>query len=116
MYRTKVGFRVPVAKFMNEEIRDQTDEILLGDRFLDRGIMREDFVRQMLNEHRGRRADHGTRLWTLVCLEMWFRTWIDSDSNSRLAEADDPFAGFTWSEPPMSAPNSAVDPALALPA
>lgn len=118
MYRTKVGFRVPVAKFMNEEIREQTDEILLGDRFLDRGIMREDFVRQMLNDHRSRKAEHGTRLWTLVCLEMWFRTWIDSDSNCRLAEADDPFSGFTWTEPEQAIdmPHPPVEPALALPA
>ena len=95
MYRTKVGFRVPVAKFMNEEIRTETDEILLGERFLDRGIIREDFVRQMLDEHRARRVEHGTRLWTLICLEMWYRTWIDKDDNARLGDSDDPFAAYS---------------------
>jgi asparagine synthase (glutamine-hydrolysing) len=94
MYRTKVGFRVPVAKFMKEEIRSQTDEILLGERFLDRGIIRKEFIIQMLDEHRGGKVEHGTRLWALICLEMWYRTWIDSDSNQRLTDADDPFAGF----------------------
>ena len=92
MYRTKVGFRVPVAKFMNEEIRAETDEILLSDRFLDRGIVRADFVRQLLTEHRERSVEHGTRLWSLICLEMWYRTWIDKDDNCRLNEAVDPFA------------------------
>lgn len=95
MYREKVGFRVPVAKFMREEIRTQTDDILLGERFLDRGIIREDFVKEMLTKHRAGRVEHGTRLWSLICLEMWYRTWIDSDSNRRIDEADDPFAGFT---------------------
>ncbi|MBV8189192.1 MAG: asparagine synthase (glutamine-hydrolyzing) [Alphaproteobacteria bacterium] len=104
MYRTKVGFRVPVAKFMNEEIRAQTDEILLGERFLDRGIIRADFVEQMLEEHRSRKVEHGTRLWTLICLEMWYRTWIDSDSNRRLDKAEDPFSGFTWSEDALAPP------------
>ncbi len=94
MYRTKVGFRVPVAKFMNEEIRDQTDELLLSERFLDRGIIREDFVREMLAAHRDGRQGHGTRLWALLSLEMWFRTWIDTDCNRRLEDAEDPFAEF----------------------
>lgn len=99
MYRTKVGFRVPVAKFMNEEIRTQTDEILLGERFQDRGIMRADFLKMIMDEHRARKVEHGTRLWSIICLELWFRTWIDSDSNRRLVEEEDPFAGFSWSEP-----------------
>ena len=103
MYRTKVGFRVPVAKFMKEEIRTQTDEILLGERFLDRGIIRGEFIRQMLDEHREGRTEHGTRLWSLICLEMWYRTWIDNDSNRRLEAADDPFAKFSI------APNIADD-------
>lgn len=94
MYRRKVGFRVPVAKFMNEEIRRQTDELLLNDRFLDRGIIREDFVKEMLDAHRDGRQGHGTRLWALLSLEMWFRTWIDNDSNARLEGADDPFSDF----------------------
>ncbi len=117
MYRTKVGFRVPVAKFMKEEIRAQTDEILLGERFLDRGIMRGDFVKQMLTEHREGRMEHGTRLWSLVCLEMWYRTWIDSSNNQRLDAADDPFASFSddgsfskLSDVPI------VDPEVATPA
>lgn len=92
MYRTKVGFRVPVAKFMREEIREQTDALLLSERFLDRRIMRREFVKEMLVEHRGQYQEHGTRLWNLLALEMWFRTWIDRDTNDPLTDRDDPFA------------------------
>jgi asparagine synthase (glutamine-hydrolysing) len=79
---------------MREEIRAQTDAILLGERFLDRALIRPEFVREMLTEHRDQRQEHGTRLWALLALEMWFRTWIDSDSNQPLAGDDDPFAEF----------------------
>jgi asparagine synthase (glutamine-hydrolysing) len=94
MYRTKVGFRVPVAKFMREEIREQTESVLLGERFLDRRIMRREFVSQIFSDHCEKREEHGTRLWNLLAMEMWFRTWIDSDSNLPLAESEDPFADF----------------------
>jgi asparagine synthase (glutamine-hydrolysing) len=101
LYRTKVGFRVPVAKFMREEIREETDRILLGERFLDRALIRREFVSEMLDEHRSRQQEHGTRLWALLALEMWYRTWIDSDTNQPLGSADDPFAGFADAERPV---------------
>ncbi len=104
MYRTKVGFRVPVAKFMREEIRTQTDAVLLGERFLDRNIIRPAFVREMLTEHRDQTQEHGTRLWNLLALELWFRTWIDSDNNQPLSGNEDPFVEFAGEHGPPPRP------------
>lgn len=92
MYRPKVGFRVPVAKMMREELREATEAVLLGERFSDRRLVRREFVQQMLAEHGTQRQEHGTRLWALLMLEMWFRTWIDNDSNQPVSDADNPFA------------------------
>jgi asparagine synthase (glutamine-hydrolysing) len=117
MYRTKVGFRVPVARFMREEIREQTEAVLLGERFLDRHIMRPAFVKEILADHLAQREEHGTRLWNLLALEMWFRTWIDSDSNLPLGGNEDPFVEFADDEarpPPVLLPQigEAVPPPL----
>lgn len=95
MYRPKVGFRVPVAKMMREELRAATEAVLLGDRFADRRLVRREFVQQMLHEHGTQRQEHGTRLWALLMLEMWYRTWIDNDSNQPVSDADNPFAELT---------------------
>jgi asparagine synthase (glutamine-hydrolysing) len=94
LYRPKVGFRVPVAKFLREDIREPTEALLLGARFLDRRLIRRQFVEEMLAEHRSGQQEHGTRLWALLALELWYRTWIDSDSNQPLEENEDPFAEF----------------------
>ena len=94
LYRPKVGFRVPVAKWMREDIHGTVADVLLGDRFLDRRLIRRPFIEEMLTEHRTRHQEHGTRLWALLSLEMWFRTWIDSDRNRPLSEADNPFIDF----------------------
>ena len=115
MYRPKVGFRVPVAKFMREEIRDEIDAVLLSERFLDRNIMRREFVAELLAEHRGQHQEHGTRLWNLLALEMWFRTWIDSDSNRPLDASDDPFAAFARGNTTPRPRSAALSIATALP-
>ena len=99
LYRPKVGFRVPVAKWMREDIHGTVEDILLGDRFLDRRLIRRPFIEEMLSEHRTRHQEHGTRLWALLSLEMWFRTWIDSDGNQPLAGNDDPFVEFSATGP-----------------
>ena len=104
LYRTKMGFRVPVAHFMREDARMQTESLLLSERFLERGIVRPDAVRQMLTEHQSQKEEHGTRLWALVMLELWYRTWIDSDCNRQLSENEDPFLAFGSGAPAPRVP------------
>lgn len=94
MYRQKMGFRVPVAKLMREQAYDATQSTLLSERFLDRRLIRRSFIEEMLQEHRTQQQEHGTRLWGLMMLELWYRTWIDSDSNRMLDDNENPFAGF----------------------
>ncbi|MFV3126371.1 asparagine synthase (glutamine-hydrolyzing) [Niveispirillum sp. KHB5.9] len=95
LYRTKMGFRVPVARYMRELARPECEATLLSDRFLDRGIVTRDYVQTLLNEHTvGSRQDHGTRLWALMMMEMWHRNWIDDAGRTPLADKDNPFARF----------------------
>ncbi len=89
-----MGFRVPVAHFMQSLAAPQTAALLDSDRFADRGLMRPVYVRQLLSEHASGQQDHGTRLWSLVCLEMWFRTYIDRDGSDVLPESENPYAEF----------------------
>jgi hypothetical protein len=35
-------------------------------------------VAQLFGEHEAGRADHHARLWSLLMLELWHRTFIDS--------------------------------------
>jgi asparagine synthase (glutamine-hydrolysing) len=49
--------------------------ILLDPAALGRGILARRTVEEMISAHTSRRADHGERLWALVCLELWFRAF-----------------------------------------
>jgi len=94
LYREKVGFRVPVAHYMRHEARQQAHDLLTGERFLSRNLVRPKFIEWMLDRHVTEREDHGTRLWALTMLELWYRTWIDSDSNAPISDNEDPFANL----------------------
>lgn len=80
LYRRKQGFAVPMRHWLRHEIRDFTTEVLTSRRFRERGLFTDKFVEHMLNRHMTGHEDHGKRVWQLICLELWFQTFIDRGS------------------------------------
>ena len=77
LHRKKMGFGVPLERWFRHDLRELAYDTLLGQRARERGIMRPDYVRRLLDEHCTGGRNHHTRLWALLMLELWFRTWID---------------------------------------
>ena len=84
LYRKKQGFSVPVRHWMRHEIRDFMVDTLTSARFRARGLMSPHFMNVMLERHLSEREDHGHRLWTLLCLELWYQTFIDRRADGAL--------------------------------
>jgi asparagine synthase (glutamine-hydrolysing) len=82
--RSKKGFGVPLSAWFRGELRDLATDLLLDTTARQRGQIRAASVKRMLDEHVSGRADHGHRLWCLVMLELWQRTWVEA---ARPAEA-----------------------------
>jgi asparagine synthase (glutamine-hydrolysing) len=88
--RRKMGFPVPVGRWLRGSFRPLVDELVLGPRARARGLFEPSAVRQLAEEHRRGTADHGARLWLLANLEIWQRIFLDGDDPSLvmpLAEA-----------------------------
>lgn len=77
LYRPKMGFGVPIDHWLKAEMREFSRDVLLGDSARQRGLVKPEFVRMMLDEHANGVRLHHTRLWALLMLELWFRMWID---------------------------------------
>ena len=77
VYRRKMGFGVPIGRWLKNEMREFTKEILLSDRSLNRGMFNADVVHRYVSEHLDNRKDHSFRLWTLLMLELWTSRFID---------------------------------------
>jgi len=80
LHRPKMGFGVPIDRWLRNELHDMTYDVLLSDKSAARGLFRSAEVQRLLDDHMaGRRANH-YRIWALLFLEMWFRMWIDPTS------------------------------------
>jgi len=76
--RKKMGFGCPIDRWLRRELKPMAYDTLLGPEARNRGLMRPDYVRHLLDEHCAGTRNHHTRLWALLMLELWFRMWIDS--------------------------------------
>jgi asparagine synthase (glutamine-hydrolysing) len=77
--RKKMGFGVPLSRWFRHELKDYAQDILLDKRTLDRGYFRKEGIAHLLDEHIGMHYDHSARIWALLILELWFRTFMDKE-------------------------------------
>ncbi len=77
VYRQKMGFGVPIGRWLRGEMKTFLKEILLSERSLNRGITNPVEVKRYVEEHITAKKDHSFRLWTLLMLELWFQQFID---------------------------------------
>jgi asparagine synthase (glutamine-hydrolysing) len=75
--RPKMGFSVPLAAWFRGRLRDFPTEILLDDRSVDRGIFRRQAVGSLIDDHLAGRVDNSLKIWALLQLELWFRSYVD---------------------------------------
>ncbi len=76
--RKKLGFPVPIARWLRGPLRYATEELVTSPRSLDRGLFKPDLLRALVREHTTGAANHGDRLWLLMNLEIWLRTFLDT--------------------------------------
>src|ERR1700733_15161479 len=77
IYRKKMGFGCPIDEWLRAELKPLAYDTLLSQPARERGLLRPDYVRRLLDEHSSGARNHHTRLWALLMLELWFRMWID---------------------------------------
>jgi asparagine synthase (glutamine-hydrolysing) len=76
LYRRKMGFGIPVGAWMRGEMRPMLEDLLLspGARIL--AYFEPAALGRLVQEHLENKRDHSSRLWALLCLELWQREFV----------------------------------------
>ncbi len=75
--RPKMGFPVPLGRWLRGPWGDTVRDVLLDRRARERGLTAPAAVERLLADHRAGRADATDALWSLLNLELWYRTFVD---------------------------------------
>lgn len=71
--KDKMGFPVPLVQWYQGELKNYIENILLSDKAKRRGIYNVAEVEKLLKKQ----GKFSRVVWGLLCLELWFRTFID---------------------------------------
>ncbi|HBG72396.1 MAG TPA: asparagine synthase (glutamine-hydrolyzing) [Deltaproteobacteria bacterium] len=69
--RPKMGFGIPVNRWLRKELRPLLTEYLNEERVRREGFLRPEGVERVVREHLSGRRDHQYRLWALLVIAMW---------------------------------------------
>lgn len=79
LYRKKMGFGVPIARWIRGEMKEMVRDALLSERSMKRGYFNRRYLETLVEDHMERRRDNCYRIWTLLMLELWHRMFIDGE-------------------------------------
>jgi asparagine synthase (glutamine-hydrolysing) len=73
LYRSKMGFAVPLARWLRGPLERRMRDALLGERLAATGIFNREYVATLIDDHCAGRRDHSTPLWTLLMFDAFLR-------------------------------------------
>jgi asparagine synthase (glutamine-hydrolysing) len=97
--RPKMGFPVPVGRWLRGRYRPLLDEYVVGPRAVERGLFDAGALRRVVEEHERGIDNHSERLWALMNLEIWHRLFIDGEEISAATRAMERIAGSPRTSP-----------------
>jgi asparagine synthase (glutamine-hydrolysing) len=78
--RKKTGFPVPISAFLSKEFKNFSHDILLSQRFLERGYFNKEAIVKLLNKDVSN-CYVGRQIWLLITFELWHRIFIDNNES-----------------------------------
>jgi asparagine synthase (glutamine-hydrolysing) len=73
--RPKMGFGVPINKWLRGELRGWASELLDGQLLREQGYFHAEPIVQMWDEHVSGRADRSAELWPILMFQAWYQEW-----------------------------------------
>jgi asparagine synthase (glutamine-hydrolysing) len=83
LWRPKQGFGTPVSEWFRGPLGKQLEDRLARSHINDLGILNRGAIAELLEMHRGGRADRSFQLWNILNLSVWFDHWIAGEPGTR---------------------------------
>lgn len=77
LYRPKMGFAVPLARWFRGPLKQRVRDAVLGDRLASTGWFNPTYLRHLVDAHQCGASDYSAPLWTLLMFEAFLRQVVD---------------------------------------
>jgi asparagine synthase (glutamine-hydrolysing) len=73
--RTKMGFDVPIANWLRDELRDWAENLLDETRLNNEGFLNVKYVREHWQQHLSGKRNRQHSLWAVLMFQSWLNRW-----------------------------------------
>lgn len=80
LYRPKMGFAVPLARWFRGPLRQRVREAILGPRLADSGWFNHGYLEQIVDAHDAGVYDYSASIWALLMFEAFLRNVTEAPS------------------------------------
>jgi asparagine synthase (glutamine-hydrolysing) len=77
MERPKMGFGIPIASWLQKELKELVKETLSEANLKKHGLFNADEVQKLLQQFFGGRKEHHLKIWYLLMFQMWYNKWMN---------------------------------------
>ncbi len=77
LHRGKTGFGAPLRHWLRHDLRPMVDDVLSERAIRERGLFDPEGVRKMVEQDRKRQYDASYTIFSMMCIELWCRMFID---------------------------------------
>jgi asparagine synthase (glutamine-hydrolysing) len=78
LYRPKMGFSVPLARWFRGPLAERVRESLLGSRLADTGWFNREYLQHLVDGHASGAHDYSTPIWTVLMFEAFLRNVMET--------------------------------------
>jgi asparagine synthase (glutamine-hydrolysing) len=77
LYRPKMGFSVPLARWFRGPLKQRVHDAVLGERLAGTGWFNRGYLEHLVHAHQSGASDYSAPLWTLLMFEAFLRNVVD---------------------------------------
>lgn len=85
IWRRKAGFGAPIRSWLVGDLQPMVQDLLGPDAVRARGLFEPAEVARLIRANESGHEDNAVRLWALLTLELWYRTFVDEGSTAARA-------------------------------
>lgn len=77
LYRPKMGFAVPLARWFRGPLKTRVQEAILGSRLADTGWFNRRYLEELVRDHNNGSRDYSASIWTILMFEAFLRNVME---------------------------------------
>ncbi len=84
LYRPKMGFAVPLARWFRGPLKERVRQAVLGSRLAETGWFNREYLQHLVDAHQSGARDYSAPLWTLLMFEAFLRNVLDETPSAQV--------------------------------